>query len=165
MSNSSEQLKSAMDAVFASMANLRSILCMRHGALELDQSYLDAVPGLVKLIEAGIFATNAFELLLKVSPRDAQGVLFRHYLGEHLDPDTRYGSYQSNLSIMLSDAVDYHGREWLRSLLLDARVSSTKLTDSRVILALADALDLDDITIQIFIREIMALRGAEHHNS
>jgi len=125
--------------------NLRTMLSetSNDSTLEADCKE-ELVPVLQRLIELELLAPQAFELLLKVQPEAAIEILLRRYLGPDVDPDTRFGGFQFNLSLMLTDFADMLGSEALKRLVRTGNIAANKLQDARVKAAFAEALDLED---------------------
>jgi hypothetical protein len=136
-----EAARAAMDAVRA----LNESLAQANQGPRIDAAAAPTVvSALVALVERGLCTLNAFELLLKLSPAAAIDVLLRRYLGEHVDPDTRAGGYEADLSVMLSDMVEILGAPAVEALIDGEQIAPAKLRDRRVLAALADALDVEE---------------------
>jgi hypothetical protein len=104
------------------------------------------IPILIELIIKRIDVVHAFELLTIISHNDALKVLERRYLGDGVSPYTKYGGYQFELSLMLSDYLEIRGTECFKTeILLNSKFKS-KLSDSNVVEAMCEALDVESET-------------------
>lgn len=107
-----------------------------------DRARLTVV--LEEAILYGIDVMHAFDVLAGLSCEAALAVLHERYLG-HGDPDKTHHGYQTQLSSMLCDLVEHHGEAAIRQVLDSPRFAPTRLDDSRVMEAMLEALELDDV--------------------
>jgi hypothetical protein len=122
----------------------------------LLQAWTDLAPGdcrcfdepgdrelLEQLILRRIYPVNAFALLVQIDKQAAIDVLLRRYLGDTVDPDTKFGGYAFELSTMLDDLREAHGESALRELVNHPMFNKRRLNDDRVVEAFTDSLGID----------------------
>jgi hypothetical protein len=115
----------------------------------LDSSDLDSLCEqddlelLKQLILRRIYPVNAFAVLARVDKYAAIDVLISLYLGDSVDPDRKFGGYTFELSSILDDLREIHGETALRELIDHPKFNKIRLSDSRVIEAFSDSLDID----------------------
>jgi hypothetical protein len=111
------------------------------------------IPILMELIVRRIEIVNSFELLTKISPDEALKVLERRYLGKNVSPYRKFGGFQNELSLMLSDYLEIRGTECFKTEILLNPKFKSKFSDPNVIEAMCDALDVESETeLESFIR-------------
>src|SRR5580704_3239967 len=102
---------------------------VKNGDLELLQ----------QLIARRIYPINAFSVLVKCDKHAALEMLLARYLGDAVDPDTKFGGYVFELSSMIDDLRVAHGEVALRELIEHPRFNKLRLNDERVVEAMTDS--------------------------
>jgi hypothetical protein len=109
-----------------------------------QQLTTDDVETLSQLVTSRIFLLPAFELLVRRFPRKACSLLVDRFLGEHVDPDYKYGGSGTTISVALSDMVEHDGPQALVHLLKVANLEMDQLTaDDRILRGFGEALELN----------------------
>ena len=105
-----------------------------------DQNELISL--LEQLIIRRIQVTMAFELLAHLDPIKATSLVLRRYLGENVNPDRKYGGYESELDSILGDLA-LVGVEHLTRLVRSPKFDCSKARDQRVVRSFCNALQLE----------------------
>jgi hypothetical protein len=92
-----------------------------------------------------ILLTETFSIVARLDAARAVALLLRRYVGRGVSGDRKFGGYEFELSVLFNELVAVGGRELLRQLARDPAFDPEKLSDARVLRALEDALDLDDL--------------------
>jgi hypothetical protein len=93
---------------------------------------------------------SAFEVLCRVDVQEATSVLLSRYVGDAVDPDTKYGGFEFELSTMLDNLNEIGDPEALQR--LAAAIDDEKLRDPRVVRAFCDALDIDSDAFAVWLK-------------
>jgi predicted metal-dependent hydrolase len=114
---------------------------------DLSSFTLGDVDLLQRLVLSRIYPINAFAVLARLDKQAAIDVLLGRYVGNAVDPDTKFGGYTFELSSMLEDLAEAQGEESLRELLNRPNFAASRLHDPRVIAAIGDALNINSAEV------------------
>ncbi len=98
---------------------------------------------LQQLILALIEVLPLFEILLHLDPKRAKDILLRRYVGTGIDPDTKFGGYEFELSSMLDDYQKILGETKFEELFTDPGFDRDKLSDPRMKRSLMEVLNFN----------------------
>jgi len=110
--------------------------------IDFNQNEIDIIK---QLILTRLDILNSFEILVKADLNEAISILNRRYFGKHVDPDTKYGGFEFEISSMLSDVVEFAGEKALINILTSEKNSTKILNDERVLRAIEEAMDFGDL--------------------
>ena len=121
-----------------------------------SKEVLDRTISLLKeLIVKRIEVVNCFELLIRLNFNEALDVLESRYLGDKVCLYTKFGGFQNELELMLSDYVEIRGKNSFVNEVLKRYLSSEKLSDPKVMSAFCEALGLEeDLDLKKVISEL-----------
>jgi hypothetical protein len=105
---------------------------------------MEDVTLLRELIIQRIYPENAFNLLVYIDKNAAIEILLSRYVGKFVDPDTKFGGYETELELMLDDLREVCGIEQIVRLVRHPQFAIDRIADPRVQRALGEALDIDD---------------------
>lgn len=110
---------------------------------ELIGKFIDPAV-LRKLVYRRLYPVNAFAAIARADKGAAIDILIEWYLGDTVDPDSKFGGYSFELESMLDDLREKWGELGLRELIAHPNFNKDRLKDRRVIEAFAATLDMDD---------------------
>lgn len=113
----------------------------------------DGIELLRQMVRRRIYPVNAFGALVQLDQAIAVDLLMDLYLGQGVNPDTKFGGFTFELWVMLDDLRELSGEAALRLVASDPRVNDGRLEDHRVIEAFAMALDVSDAEARQWLRE------------
>lgn len=141
-SGEAEAWRSAAEHALQAHDELLDAWRRQKASVVLPHATSEDVELLRQLIVRKIYPVNAFEVLARIDHSAAIEVLLARYLGDGVDPDTKFGGFTFELSSMLDDLKEAHGQSALRSLIENPRFRRDLLMDPRVIEAFTNALDM-----------------------
>lgn len=100
---------------------------------------------LEQLVIHRIAVTKSFELLVRLDPERAVTLLCRRYLGKNVNPDRKFGGYESELESMLADLAEVGG-DWLVALVRTDAFDEAKMQDPRVVASFCEVLKVQSRT-------------------
>ncbi len=148
-----DQLNKQADLIQDGLKELTQLL---REAIDQDVNDTALVSTLVRLIRMRIDVLNAFELLMRIDGNRAQQVLLDLYVGKDVDPDTKYGGFTSELSIMMSDLVDFYGVKSIVQIIRSEFFDKRLLKDARFAesIVFAAEMPLDEFMIHQGLEEL-----------
>lgn len=109
---------------------------------------------LSELILLRIFPINAFSLLVLLDKERSIDVLLSRYIGRDVDPDTKYGGFEFELSSMLDDFFSSFGIDAISDIICRNNYSSDKIKgDIRIMRTLSHAVNVDESELIDFIQQ------------
>lgn len=124
---------------------------------DMAEATRDDIGFLRSMIISRIYPVNAFELLVKIDPNAGVEVLLSRYLGRGVNPDTKFGGFESELQIMLDDLREVAGSQMIAQLVRNPDFAIQRIEDARVRRVLAQVLDMEEESIPDWVRKQRAM--------
>jgi hypothetical protein len=157
-SSSLDQLRRAIQQALLAQDELLKIWEQTDINAVAPQLTSDDLDLLKQLVIRRIYPANAFEYIVRLDRPAAVELLLSRYVGECVDPDSKFGGYLFELSIMLDDMRATYGDQALIELVQDPRFCQEMLSERRVLKAFSEALDISMKECELWLLRIRSGR-------